>query len=348
MHLTERLISFQQELEPKLDVVLNKIEQDTIPLTQNERILSLISQLREVSKNGKRVRPFLTEEVYRLHTDELEDISQVLVAIELFHLFCLVHDDVMDEASIRHGAETIHKFGTSLYGNRQAQEKISDNQAILVGDLLFNAVYTEFTEFILGKANTTELLRHFSTMVHEVCIGQMIDVDLQGDLTPSNETLVKKNTLKTAYYSIIRPMQLGALIAQKPEALPALEKIGFEIGLMYQLQDDLLDIGLEKNKTGKNLYADITQSQPTILTNYIQNNAPELFEDLEPFFGKMIAEEDYSRLYSLFSESGAIDYAELQIATHLEAAENIIKAFESEPEKEFFTELLDFLHKRKK
>jgi geranylgeranyl diphosphate synthase type I len=181
-----------------------------------------------------------------------------MLAIELFQAFCLIHDDVLDEDKTRRGKPTIHEYfrhekslkpHASLRDMDTSGKHVFDNakhfgssMAILVGDLAY-AWAEEWRDRGLAGLSASVQKRVsgvYGRMREEVIFGQALDVWHQaGDATLPQETI---NTLKTAWYSVIRPLQIGASLAHGTrDVLIFLEKYGMPVGRAYQLKDDFLD-----------------------------------------------------------------------------------------------------------
>ena len=206
-----------------------------------------------LSLGGKRIRPLLALMSYNLFQDEVEDAILPALSIEVFHNFTLVHDDIMDNAPIRRGKDTVHK-------------KWDDNVAILSGDAMLVKAY----ELLLStpKQYLPQLLKSFNTTALEVCEGQQLDMDFE-------ERNLRDNPVSEAeYMEMIRlktsvlfgfSMQLGAMLGyDNIMTSKKLYKIGIELGLAFQLQDDLLDLYGGEN-FGKQVGGDILNAKKTYL-----------------------------------------------------------------------------------
>ncbi len=316
-------------------------------------ISAILNHLTAVAQGGKRIRPFLVWSVYRHFTRDAReaDLLPLLKALELFHVFCLVHDDVMDEAHTRHGVPTIHTFAEEQFYSQTVglpPKRVADNQAILAGDILFNSVFTLITEFRQsGHPQAQAVCAVFSTLIDEVCIGQMLDVHLTSQSTVTKAQVEEKNRLKTAYYTFTRPLHMGVLAANKPELVPFVLAFGEQLGLLFQLQDDLLDVIGDPKNTKKPCFQDITQNQHTMLTTYIRENGGDAKDLLEDFSGKQLTTEDQAELMSAFMQSGAVSYAEELIVSYETTAKGLIIEHKlSQSDAALFTNLLGLLTKR--
>jgi geranylgeranyl diphosphate synthase, type II len=199
---------------------------------------------------GKRMRPVLT-----LMTTELFDADYKLalpaaLAVEVFHNFSLVHDDIMDDAPLRRGNETVH-------------EKWNTNTAILSGDAMLILAYQYFEKY------TTDIFRDlaklFSKTALEVCEGQQWDVDFETRADVSIPEYLKMIEYKTAVL-IAAAMKMGAIVAEtSKENANLIYDFGLNLGLAFQLQDDYLDAFGDPKTFGKQVGGDIIENKKTYL-----------------------------------------------------------------------------------
>jgi len=199
---------------------------------------------------GKRMRPILSLMAANLFTDELEEAIYPALAIEVFHNFTLMHDDIMDNSPIRRGQPTVH-------------QKWDNNAAILSGDTMLVQSYQ-----LLIKTNPeklTDIIRLFNTTAIEVCEGQQMDMEFEKRSTVSVEEYLEMIRLKTSVL-VGGAMQIGAIIGKADEASQkTLYTFGESLGIAFQLHDDYLDIFGQKENTGKQNGGDIIADKKTFL-----------------------------------------------------------------------------------
>ena len=201
---------------------------------------------------GKRIRPRLCLTAYSLYKDSFND--EILIpaaAIEVFHSFTLIHDDIMDKADVRRGVPTVYR-------------KWDENTAILSGDVMSIESYK-----MIAKAPAHVLpqaLELFSKTAAEVCEGQQYDMDFENvDFVPMEDYL-KMIGLKTAVL-IACAAKLGAIIAEAPaESCNLLYKYGYDLGLAFQVADDWLDTYADPKVFGKAIGGDILNNKKNWLT----------------------------------------------------------------------------------
>jgi geranylgeranyl diphosphate synthase type II len=199
---------------------------------------------------GKRLRPLLTLLSYSLYKRDARTIVPIAIAVEVFHNFTLLHDDIMDNAPLRRGNPTVH-------------EKWDVNTAILSGDVMQIKVYN----LLLGIENPKlkEALRAFNQCATEVCEGQQWDMEFENKSHVTEAEYLEMIRLKTAAL-LGFSLELGALLAGAPRAdQQALRELGIHVGMGFQLMDDLLDVYADKWKFGKQVGGDIIANKKTFL-----------------------------------------------------------------------------------
>jgi geranylgeranyl diphosphate synthase type II len=199
---------------------------------------------------GKRLRPVLTVLAYSLYKKDIKKIIPYAVALEAFHNFTLMHDDIMDKAPLRRGKPTVHK-------------KWNTNTAILSGDVMLVRVYEMFNQLEADKVK--KIISLFSACAAEVCEGQQWDMEFEKMSRVSELAYLQMIRQKTAEL-LGFSLELGARLADAPdEDCKALRNFGISIGIGFQLKDDLLDVYGDSTKVGKQVGGDILANKKTYL-----------------------------------------------------------------------------------
>lgn len=204
-----------------------------------------------MSLGGKRIRPVLLLMGCNLFSDEVDNAMPAAFAVEVFHNFTLLHDDIMDEAPLRRGKPTVH-------------EKYNQNTGILSGDVMLVYAY-QFMLKVETKAKISDLLTVFNHFAIAVCEGQQRDMDFEERKDVTIPEYLKMIEQKTAAL-IAGSLKLGALIGGADESdAKHLYEFGRNIGIAFQLQDDILDTFGDPEKFGKKVGGDIVQNKKTFL-----------------------------------------------------------------------------------
>jgi geranylgeranyl diphosphate synthase type II len=199
---------------------------------------------------GKRVRPVLCLMGNELFDEIKDDTWQVASAIELFHNFTLIHDDILDKAPLRRGKPTVH-------------EKFGRNTALLAGDVMLVAAY-DYLIRISGKY-VFSIIKLFNKAAREVCEGQQLDMDFEGQESVSFDQYLKMIELKTSVL-LAASLKMGSILGGAGERNQnLLYEFGKKLGLAFQVQDDYLDAFGDPDKFGKTVGGDIVANKKTFL-----------------------------------------------------------------------------------
>ncbi len=203
-----------------------------------------------MSQGGKRLRPMLTLLACDMFGGKTEDALYPALAIEVFHNFTLVHDDIMDKAPLRRGKETVYK-------------KWNSDIAILSGDTMFAMAYQYAVR--TQSAFIPDILDVFSKAAIEVCEGQQYDMNFEQQDDVSIEDYIRMITLKTAVL-LAASLKIGAIIASADKkSVQEIYNFGIALGIAFQLQDDFLDVYGDESTFGKKNGGDIVANKKTFL-----------------------------------------------------------------------------------
>ena len=199
---------------------------------------------------GKRIRPVLTLMAGNLFDVPKEESLSAALCIEFFHNFSLIHDDIMDAAPVRRGKPTIHT-------------KWNNDIAILSGDVLFTEAYEQLTAY--ADERLAALLSTFNTTAKEVCEGQQMDMDFETAVHVTEEAYIEMIRLKTSVL-LGCALEFGAILGRQSETTRhLLRDFGIQLGIAFQIQDDLLDLYANPEKFGKQVGGDILSNKKTLL-----------------------------------------------------------------------------------
>ncbi len=229
----------------------NKINQaiDSIPLDIEPKGLYMpISYV--LSMGGKRIRPLLMLLTYNMYKEDIDTAMAAAIAVETYHNFTLLHDDLMDNADKRRGKATVHKVW-------------DDNTAILSGDAMLILSYQLLSQ---SKENTLPfILPVFSKLAMEICEGQQYDMEFEDRTNVEAKEYLEMIKLKTSVL-LAGSMKIGAVLAgATTEEQELLYEVGLYTGLAFQLKDDLLDVYGNIELFGKNIGGDILCNKKTYL-----------------------------------------------------------------------------------
>lgn len=240
--------------------ILDKINNNVNSLKFNYNPGSLFEPIHYILDiGGKRVRPVLAVMGYNLFKNDIEKSMSIALGIEIFHNFTLLHDDLMDKADMRRGKPTVHI-------------KWNDNMAILSGDAMLIEAYKEIAK--TEKKHLPAVLNLFSDTATEICCGQQLDMEFEQRVDVSIDEYLEMIRLKTAVL-LGCALKCGALAADADESdADALYNFGINIGIAFQLMDDLLDVYGDPETFGKKIGGDILCNKKTfLLINALQHES---------------------------------------------------------------------------
>ena len=273
-------------------------------LSYDRKPASLYEPIKYVlSLGGKRVRPVLMLMAYNLYKDDPQKIITQAVGLETYHNFTLLHDDLMDNADMRRGHETVHKKGDA-------------NQAILSGDTMLLQAFERVEACEVDKVK--DVFATFMQTTYEIGEGQQLDVEFETRNDVTEEEYIEMIRLKTSVL-LACALKIGAILAGAPkEDQESLYRFGEQIGLAFQLQDDLLDVYGDPKVFGKNIGGDITSNKKTyMLINAVNRANAKQREELTRWIDAKTfdREEKVRAVTRLYDEIGIRQLCEQKMET---------------------------------
>ncbi len=295
--------------------------------------LNLYDPLRYfMTLGGKRMRPMLTLMSAKLfHKSEAESMYAAL-AVELFHNFSLIHDDIMDDAPLRRAKQTVH-------------EKWNSNIAILSGDVLFVKAYE-----LICKNPThliPALMQVFNRTAIEVCEGQQMDMDFETRNDVSSDEYIEMIRLKTSVL-LGCALEMGAIIGvAAPENRMALYDFGVHLGIAFQIQDDLLDLYGNPEKVGKKVGGDVLANKKTLLSILAKSKASdEQLIHLTLLQNEKNDDEKVAQTLLVFESLQIQDHCKAEMSKHYSLAITALRSLPDSISCQELEELAEFLFHR--
>lgn len=268
-----------------------------------------------LEEGGKRIRPILLMLAYNLYAEDIERALMPAMAVEIFHNFTLLHDDIMDNAAVRRGRPSV-------------PAKWGDNVAILSGDAMLILAYSYLQR--TNSERLSQIFERFNKMAAEVCEGQQFDMDFETQQKVSVVDYMQMIELKTAAL-LAGSATIGALLAGASESdCKRLYDFAREVGLAFQLQDDLLD-SYGDERLGKKIGGDILEGKKTILMIEAFSRANEEQREVlrTTYMRKDLSDaEKISEIKALYDELGVPERVEQQIAQKFQKALSILDTLE--------------------
>ncbi|MES2837330.1 MAG: polyprenyl synthetase family protein [Bacteroidota bacterium] len=298
-----------KELRHLLDIEINSLSNSIVskPIELYEPIQYTL-QL-----GGKRIRPVLVLLGCEMFGGNVKHAVPAALGIELFHNFTLLHDDIMDNAPLRRGKETVH-------------EKWNSNIAILSGDTMFVKACQQF--LLANTTNTKQVLDCFFQTAVEVCEGQQLDMNFETQSHVKIDDYIEMIRLKTAVL-LGGALKIGAYIGNASEENANwIYHFGMHIGIAFQLQDDILDVFGDAEKVGKQVGGDIISNKKTfLLLKAIELCNAEQSKELNNWINKkeFNAKEKVTSVTNIYNELNVRELAEQEMNNHFEIALNYLK-----------------------
>ena len=299
----------------KSDEILGIVNDYIQHMPFDRKPVSLYEPIRYVlSMGGKRMRPVLMLLAYNLFKDDPQSILSSACALETYHNYTLLHDDLMDNADLRRGHETVHR-------------KWDANTAILSGDSMLVLAYQRMAQ--CDKQKMPEVLSLFTETALEIGEGQQYDMDFEHRNDVTEDEYIEMIRLKTSVL-LACAMKIGAILAgASKEDADNLYRFGEQIGLAFQLQDDYLDVYGDTRVFGKAIGGDITSNKKTyMLINAMLRANDTQRAELEKWISatEFDREEKIAAVTRLYNEIGIDKLAQEKINFYFEQSRKYLAA----------------------
>ena len=290
-----------------------------------------------LAAGGKRVRPQLAMIASRMFNGKDEEVLPAALALEVFHNFTLLHDDVMDKADMRRGRPTVHV-------------KWNENTAILSGDQMLIEAYKLLSGVPADKL--PKVLQLFNQMATEICEGQQYDVDFESQEQVALDDYLMMIRLKTSVL-LANALQIGAYIAGADEqAQDALYQFGIAVGLAFQIQDDILDVWGDPQTFGKAVGGDISCNKKTFVYLTAKQRSTTLNHSTQPlnhWYSQVLEDntEKIAAVKAIFEQLGVREACEAVVAQYTQSALEILDTLPQNVATDQLRQLANKLHTRK-
>ncbi|WP_151641116.1 polyprenyl synthetase family protein [Corynebacterium sp. 11A] len=316
-----------------------------IPLVVREHLLSYCTQRKHhslamdenvhlgtavledfVLSGGKRMRPLFGWTGYMGARspecpEDIEAVTTALSALEFIQACALIHDDIIDSSDTRRGFPTVHRR-VEAYHREQGfsgdAAHFGESLAILLGDMALVYADDMVMDSGLSDAALRRMREPWRAMRHEVIGGQILDITIESKGVEGVEAPMRVNRYKTAAYTIERPLHLGAAIAgANEETIAAYRSYGRDVGIAFQLRDDVLGVFGDPVVTGKPAGDDLREGKRTVLVArtlaILDVQAPQRAARLREGLGQVESSADIQELAEIIADSGAVDEVESHI-----------------------------------
>ena len=332
----------KEKIKNKINEILDK---EIEKYEDNEFIKESLMELKRLSQGGKRVRGYLIKLGQMLFGKDDDSYVDLAAAIEIFQTAILIHDDIIDEADKRRGMDTI---------NAKYEGHIGVAKGICIGDLGFFISYRIINNASISKELKDEIIKIYSKTLHNTVNGEIVDGELPLKSLEYHRNMDEKIIYdiyvnKTAWYTIIGPILIGAASAgASEEDKEKLIEMGTNLGIAFQIKDDLLGLYSSVKDMGKTLN-DIKEGKQTIIYKYaIDHASKDELEVISKYYGNPnVTDEESNIIINLFDKLGAKENAEALVKKYTDNGISIIENTDVQ-NKDLFMELANYLLKRDK
>lgn len=282
-----------------------------------------------IKSEGKRLRPFIVQFLGDLFNNDSDDTINAAMGVELLHNFTLVHDDIMDEDDLRHNVVTIHK-------------KWDNAHAVLAGDGL-GALGPIFIGKI--KKNTLDILIRYNEVILEICEGQAYDMEFESRSVSVDEYLLMSGKKTGSLFEFC--FEVSSLISDDYLELKSqLKELGRNLGIIFQIQDDILEMSTSSDNMGKGTSSDIERKKKTILSSMALDYDKEKWSSFQSKIEDFSIEEKKTMLKEYYTSSGIIDSSNELLLNLENKCKDIIKLLPDKIHNDM-NHLLNIIIKRK-
>ena len=338
MEFSNFLKKWAQLIDKRLDEILGETEQEMGLI--NPELKKLFKEFIKASKGGKRIRGALVLLGYQISGGkDLEKVLDAAVAYEIFQTAILAQDDIIDKSLLRRGKPSLYAALGGLHRGI--------SETLCLSDLGFFIANKLISELDVDPELLIRAIKLFSIIQMDTTVGQLLDVEtpfLKRNFLESDS--LKISLLKTARYTITGPLSLGATLGGSDEKfLKILQKFGDNLGIAFQIQDDILGIFGDEKLTGKSASSDIKECKATLLISFAQKKGSKEERGLlEKYYGDPeVDQKGIEAVKEVFIKTGALDYAQSQVEVYFKNAEQALKG----SGQEVLYSLIEFIKDRK-
>ena len=349
----EYLNKFNNYYKDTKEKVINRIKEyndNLIDEKDNRIIKDLLNDFIELNCDGKYVRATLLALAYNNYKDD-DNYLDLACSYETFETAVLVHDDITDKGETRRGKKTIHERVKRKYRDVDSYD-FSNSMAMWIGNLVYFDINRNIIDKYRDNKYLDKILDKYNEIVIDTIKGEIIDVDLPfesknlGYLSKEDDVL-DIYRMKTAKYTTLGPYELGLSLLGK-DISNNMREILTNIGICFQIKDDILGVFGDSKVIGKPNVSDIEEFKQTILYTYTINSKYK--NELLKYYGNKIGEEELEIVRNIFKDSGALEYAENKMNDLIDKS---IKMIDNEEElnvdtKSILKGLIIFIQERNK
>ncbi|EKD49321.1 MAG: hypothetical protein ACD_63C00180G0002 [uncultured bacterium] len=354
MEAVKELEKFREKVNKKLNFFFNKKIKKAAKVDPFAE--KVAKKLREFTlRAGKRIRPTMMRYGYIASGGKkLKDIEETCIALEIIHTWLLIHDDIIDDDDMRHGGMAFHKMFSEVKNrHRTKTAKHGDfgiSVTIATGDMAAALGYEILAKSDFPSDRKVEAIKGLSDVLIKVGQGEFLDVLLERKENVKDEDIFKVYFLKTGCYTMSGPLRLGAMLAgASDKILKGFEHYGYNLGVGFQIQDDILGMFGDEKKLGKPSDSDIKEGKRTLLvTHALKDGTKAQQRKIRSVLGNAKAtKKDIDEVRKIFIETGSLEYSKNLAKEFAKKSRSIAGGMEIKKEgKDFLEGIADYIVER--
>jgi len=306
-----KFYTYYTNLRTRLDKKIREMNKGFTNKNDNKIITDALNKFSKLNSDGKYIRSFMIDVGYNLNNKNNSNYSDYLaLSYETFETAILVHDDIIDNATMRRGKKTIPVLYNEMFGGTKSKE-LANSLAMCLGNFGFYESLFVLSQNYGDNKNFAKIIEYYCNVVKNTIKGEIIDVYLPFKEKYYNDNKIELDEileiykLKTSWYTIVGPFALGTILrGASDKEIKEFEKIFMPLGIAFQIKDDILGVFSDANTIGKDTN-DITEYKMTILYYYAFRSKYK--RELLKYYGKKLSKSDLDKVRNIFIESGAYD-----------------------------------------
>ena len=322
MEVLYEFLKYYLSVKDKLNLKMEDYNSLFVKGYSNKFLEEALQQFVSSNKGGKFLRACLIALGYQSFGNDDDNYLALGCALELFQTSILIHDDIIDKADKRRGLDTIPVKYQKIYGDpikdgndfEGKRKDIGNSMALCLGDLGFYLALQIIVQNYRNNENLDRVLEYYNSVAIKTCEGEMVDVilpfyeEFYGEEDDLESHVMEIYKLKTAWYSVVGPYCMGAILGGLDDKkVHKLEDALINLGVAFQIKDDLLGIYGDEKHIGKSVTSDVSEYKQTILYAYAINT--KYRDELLKYYGKDISVKEMDKVKEIFDKSGAREYA---------------------------------------
>lgn len=339
-----------KEIAHQFDAVIGETKKE------DKLLAEALMQIKKIAlAGGKRIRGALVVEAYfGVGGKERKKIIKVAAAIELVHLFLLVHDDIIDRGDLRHGQVTLHKILLKKYQKKMGEveaQHFGNSIAIIAGGMLHALANKIILEAGFPNEITVRALLKLQEVVGTTIVGQSQDIVIEHEKNVSPKQVLTMCQNKTARYTFEGPLQIGVMLGgcKDKKTLKQLSLLALPLGIAFQIQDDMLGVFGEKSKIGKSVASDIEEGKQSLLVVKAREFGSEMQKKkINSILGrKNLTQKEILEFQNVLIETGSFEFSKNLTKKYLQTAKKEVeKLIVKKNSKDFLLGMVEYLEER--